>query len=360
MGRALKVLTLKEADQWDRIVKSFQEHDVYYLSGYVKAFEIHGDGQPLLFYYEEKGLRGIHVAMKRDIGEDVLFRDQLEPGKYFDLSTPYGYGGWLVEDDQEKGKDHLFEEYWKWCKRNQIVSEFVRFHPMIGNHRYCEKVYEVIGLGETVAMDLTESEGIWTNMSSKNRGHIRKAMKNNVKIYHGRFPEIFDVFQDLYNSTMEKDGAEDYYYFSNNFYTSVLEDLPENAQVFYGQLTDKTVIAAAIILSENGRLNYHLSGSIRQYSSLAATNLLLYKAALWGNANGYKTLYLGGGVGSGEDSLFQFKRAFYKGELRRFYIGKKIWDIDNYKKLTELRNIEMEKLSENKEKRLNYFPEYRA
>ena len=42
--------------------------------------------------------------------------------------------------------------------------------------------------------------------------------------------------------------------------------------------------------------------------------VLLYKAALWGCEHGMKILYLGGGVGSGEDSLFKFKRAFYKGD----------------------------------------------
>lgn len=68
-------------------------------------------------------------------------------------------------------------------------------------------------------------------------------------------------------------------------------------------------------------MNYHLSGSIWEYANLAPTNLLLYEAALWGCANGCKTLYLGGGVGSGEDSLFKFKKAFYRLEV---YIMKKI------------------------------------
>ena len=119
--------------------------------------------------------------------------------------------------------------------------------------------------------------------------------------------------------------AEDYYYFGPDFYESILEDLPLNAQVFWAE-KDGVTIAASIMLATNGRMNYHLSGSIREYSSLAPTNLLLYEAALWGCANGYKTLYLGGGVGSGEDSLFKFKRAFFKGDLNHFYIGKKIFN----------------------------------
>lgn len=40
----LKVFTLQQIEEWDRIVRSFENYDVYWQSGYVKAFEIHGDG----------------------------------------------------------------------------------------------------------------------------------------------------------------------------------------------------------------------------------------------------------------------------------------------------------------------------
>ena len=116
----------------------------------------------------------------------------------------------------------------------------------------------------------------------------------------------------------------------------MLEDLPHNAQVFWAEKEGK-VIAASMIFATNFRMNYHLSGSLREFSSLAPTNLLFYQAALWGCSNGYRTFNLGGGVGSGEDSLFKFKRAFYKGDLNRFYIGKKIYDQVKYEFLLGLR-----------------------
>ena len=34
---------------------------------YVKAFKIHGDGEPTLFYYEDQNIKAINVVMKRDI-----------------------------------------------------------------------------------------------------------------------------------------------------------------------------------------------------------------------------------------------------------------------------------------------------
>lgn len=343
----LTVYNLDESEQWDLLVRSFQEYDVYWLSGYVKAFQLHGDGDPLLFYYEDDCTRGINVVMKRDVAKDEKFRGLIKEGQYFDFATPYGYGGWIIEgDDTEK----LFETYKNWVEKNGIISEFVRFHPMIQNQEKCYSFYEVIQLGEVVHMELSSPENIWNNIISKNRNMIRKAIKNDIKIYNGRFPVIYKKFREIYNQTMDKDNAEEYYYFEEQFYESVLEDLPHNAQVFWAE-KDGLVIAASIMLATNRRMNYHLSGSLRVYNSLAPTNLLLYEAALWGCANGYNTLYLGGGVGSGEDSLLKFKRAFYKGELNRFYIGKKIYDDENYKELLSVRNII---------KNMGYFPQYRG
>ena len=42
----IRLYGIDEAEQWDAVVRSFTEWDVYYLSGYVKAFQIHGDGDP--------------------------------------------------------------------------------------------------------------------------------------------------------------------------------------------------------------------------------------------------------------------------------------------------------------------------
>ena len=342
----LKVFTVDQSEQWDAIVRSFKEYDVYWLSGYVKAFELHGDGEATLFFYEDEETRGINVVMKRDVAKDAHFKGKLAEGQYFDFATPYGYGGWIIEGEKT---EKLFAEYKEWVDKHGIISEFVRFHPMVKNHEASYPFYEVIKLGEVVHIDLSSSEEIWNNIISKNRNMIRKAIKNDIKICNGRFPEIYEKFRTIYNGTMDKDEAEEYYYFGEQFYASILEDLPENAQVFWAE-KDGEVIAASIMLAANGRMNYHLSGSLREYSSLAPTNLLLYKAALWGCANGCKALYLGGGVGSGEDSLFKFKRAFYKGELNHFYIGKKVFNQEKYDELLQMREpIES-----------GYFPKYRA
>ncbi len=347
----IKAYTMDQSDQWDSIVRSFENYDAYWLSGYVKAFQIHGDGEPLLLYYDDNDTRGINVVMKRDVSDDSRFCKKIPHGQYYDIVTPYGYGGWIIEGDNIES---LFGEYEKWLRKNGIISEFVRFHPMLKNHKKCGGFYDVTELGEVVHMDLSSPETIWENLTSKNRNMIRKAIKNNVRIYNGRFPEIYEQFREIYNQTMDKDDADDYYYFEKDFYNSVLNDLSQNAQVFWAEKDGKT-IATSIMLTANYRMNYHLSGSQREYYSLAPTNLILYQAALWGFEHGIKTLYLGGGVGSGEDNLFKFKRAFYRGDLNHFYIGKRMYDTDKYNELLAIRMKNNANIEQS-----HFFPKYRA
>ena len=159
----LTVYTLEQSEQWDSIVRSFKEYDVYWLSGYVKAFQIHGDGEPLLLFCEEDGVRGINVVMKRDIAKDERFKGKIPEREFFDFATPYGYGGWIIEgEDTEK----LFGTYENWIQNNGIISEFVRFHPMVKNHDASRAFYEVIQLGEVVHMNLSSPEDIWDNIIS--------------------------------------------------------------------------------------------------------------------------------------------------------------------------------------------------
>ncbi len=343
----LSVYTLDQSCQWDTIVRSFKEYDVYWLSGYVKAFQLHGDGEPLLFFYEDRVSRGINVVMRRDIAKDERFAGKIPEGEVFDFATPYGYGGWIIEGGCN---GQLFDEYKNWAEEHSIVSEFVRFHPMIHNHEQCSPFYDIDKLGPVVHMDLLSPQTIWENITSKNRNMIRKAVKNGIQIYNGRFPEIYEQFRVIYDQTMLKDDADKYYFFEPEFYELVLNALPYNAQVFWAE-KNKTVVAAAILLTANRRMNYHLSGSLREYGSLAPTNLLLYEAAMWGSENGYKTLYLGGGVGSGEDGLFRFKRSFYRGSLNSYFVGTKIYDMSLYNNLTNMRSHVVESA---------FFPLYRA
>ncbi len=342
---------LDQHEEWDSIVKFFDKFDVYYLSGYVKGFKIHGDGEPILLYYESDGISGINVVMKRDISKDERFSGLIEGKEYFDITTPYGYGGWHFEGDFSNIDD--FEgEYENWCIDNKIVSEFVRYHPVIENaSESYNDYYEKELLGNTVAIRLDSEEAIWGRFSPSNRRHIKVASKEGVEIRIETSKEAFDVFQYIYKTTMNQDDANSYYYFDEKFFDSVRNDLDGDFKLFTAYLGE-TAIASSIMLFDGKYMNYHLSGQLFEYRRYAGTNKLLYDAAKWGCQNGYDWLHLGGGLGAKEGPLYDFKKSFYKkGEDKEFYVGRKIVDKEKYDYLISLRN---EELSD------DFFPRYRA
>ena len=323
----VRIYSIEENTQWDSIVRGFANYDVYYLSGYVKAFQIHGDGDPCLLYYDADGLRAIYVYMKRKTAIEG----------YYDSVTPYGYGGVLFEGNtSEQNLQAFWKAYVESMKEQGIVDNFVRYHPVLKNAEPMKAISTVIDLGKTIAFDLASPEVIWENIISKNRNMIRKAEKNGITIEHGKGMELLDQFTAIYNATMDKDHAEEYYYFKRPFYESIDSDLKDNYEMFYAMYEGRP-IAMSIMIFANGRLNYHLSGSDIEYRNLAPSNLLLYKAALWGYEQGCKTFHLGGGVGSGEDNLYKFKAAFNKNSDYQFSIGKEIFDQEKYDELVALR-----------------------
>lgn len=342
----MKILDINQSGIWDSIVKSFAQYDVYYLSGYIKAFYIHGDGEPQLLYYEAENLKAIYVYMKRKTRVEGCF----------DSVTPYGYGGVLFEGDtSEQNLQSFWKAYTEKMLEENIVDNFVRYHPVLGNAIPMKSFSNVIDLGKTVAFDLSSEEVIWNNIIRQCRNKIRKAEKNGVEIFHGKDLKLFQDFKRIYNATMDKDHAENYYYFEDAFYESIHRDLRDNYEMFYATLNGE-IIAMSIMLYANNQMHYHLSGSLLEYRNLAPTNLLLYKAALWGCEKGFKTFHLGGGVGSGEDNLYKFKEGFNRYSDYQFSIGKEIFDQERYNELVAMRA--KEDTSFNPES--PFFPLYRS
>lgn len=342
----IRIIDIENTKLWDEIVKGFIKHDVYYLSGYVKAFQIHGDGEPQLLYYEEDDLRAIYVYMKRNTSIDNTY----------DSITPYGYGGVLFEGNvNEKNLRAFWIAYVIQMNELNIVDNFVRYHPVLANAGVMRIISDVIDLGKTIVLDLTSPEVIWKNIVSKNRNMIRKAEKNCVEIYHSHDYKLFKDFISIYNTTMDNDNAEKYYYFDEEFYKSICRDLAGHYEMFYAIYEEK-IIAMSIILFANKQMHYHLSGSVFEYRNLAPSNLLLYKAALWGCEQGFKTFHLGGGIGSGEDNLYKFKAGFNRNSDYQFSIAKHIFNQEKYDVLVN----ERAKSDEEFNKDSNFFPLYRS
>lgn len=340
----MKVLDLNKSNEWKTLLCRFEKKDIYYMLEYILPFYFYGDGEPILFYYEDSNIKAVNVAMKKPISGSI---DNL---MYFDLFTPYGYGGWIVEGHQRKSSiDNLFKEYSEHCINNNIVSEFVRFHPYVASNKVMSCFYQVRQAGKTVSIDL-QKEDLWMNLDGKNRNVVRKAKKKGVQIHKGKSKDLLLKFKALYDDTMKRDGAKDYYFFPNSFYDNFKEYTMDNYEIFYA-VVGSEIVSMAIILISDSYIHYHLSATNSDYFSYSPVNLLLYEVSCWAKKAGYKKFHLGGGVGSKTDGLFKFKKSFTKDDAINYRIGKKIFNKHVYKQLCDKNGVN---------EGVEFFPAYRS
>lgn len=296
---------------------------------------MHGDGTPYLIdFVGDDNSHFCYVVMLSDISEASCFDGILETGKYYDLETPYGYGGPLCDSIVSEGDQKQFIlEFCNYAIEHGIVSQFVRFHPLLMNHMLATHIFETRYLHDTIFIDTSSAELILKNMDSKNRNMVRKAAKNGVTIVRKEIDEYHD-FLPIYKETMNKDEADDYYYFEEEYFEaqSMLRD---NACIFYAMLGKKP-IAAAMMYYNDRFIHYHLAGTVTEYRKYAPSNLLLYETACWACEKGIKKFHLGGGI-TQDDNLFGFKKQFNKGGRLPFVIGRTIFDQNAYNELMLLR-----------------------
>lgn len=330
----LQVINNNEGNIWNDIVHSFRCWDIYYLYEYAYSLYLHGDGKPLLIYYENDGERFCCVVMQNDVAECDKFKSFLPPGKFYDWETPYGYGGPLAEGEiSEDTQRKFFREIVAYCKKNNVVSQFMRFHPLLRNESILSSIAASKFLHNTIYIDTHDIETIVKNMDSKNRNMVRKAEKNGIQVERREIAD-YESFVKLYDATMKKNGAADYYFFSDDYF-KYLKAMNMNVCIFYA-MYQKEAIGGAIFFFNEQYMHYHLAGSNIEYRNMAPNNLLLYKAACWGSERGIPKLHLGGGL-SAEDSLYGFKKQFNKHGSLPFYIGRIVFDQDKYNELLNIR-----------------------
>lgn len=297
---------------------------------------LHGDGDIFLIYFENEADRFCYVVMMRDIAKTVQFSGFLEEEKYYDWETPYGYGGPLADCAITTASQLIFKkEIVDYCIQRNIVAQFVRFHPLLRNYDVLPDVIETRYLRDTIFMDTADSEVIIANMDTKNRNMVRKAQKNGIVIVKKGI-EDFEDFIPMYNETMERNGAEEYYTFKRDYFESLCY-MRDNAFILYALYEDKP-ICGSIMYYNDRFMHYHLSGSYADFRKYAPSNLLLYEAACWAAENGIKQFHLGGGM-IPDDSLFRFKKQFNKNGYASFVVGRTIFNKEAYRELLQIRQI---------------------
>lgn len=302
--------------------------DIYFEKNYGKLYEEMEHGEYRIFDFSDENGSIRHSFIYRNIPDTL----------WFDLVTPYGYGGPVISR-LEKDKTMLLKNFYNafeaYCFENHIVSEFVRFHPMIRNDLDFGAMYHAEFDRYTVGTNLTGDDPVKSEFTKRCRKNIRQALNKGVTYRVTKSPENIDIFQKIYYSTMKRNDASEYYYFEDAYFKELLSAYNENLLLVEALFEEKTIAAGVYMLSE-GVIHIHLSGTLTEYLYLSPAYILRYAATLWGKENGYHMIHHGGGrTNSLEDGLFKFKEQFGGSTRLKFYIGKKIWNQDAYDELSK-------------------------
>lgn len=323
--------------------------DIYFEPNYGKLYEKIENGKVKIFRYEDENGVISNQFIMREIPIEV------DEKTYYDITTPYGYGGPIIEKCV-KGKEKelvkkYYEKFYEYCTKNKIVSEFVRFHPILNNAKDFKEVYNAKCIRKTLGTNLKDFEDpVISEFGKGCRKNIRQALRNGISYKITEKPTNLKTFEKIYYSTMDRNNATDYYYFQDEYFKNILKYFSDNIILVEAIFKEKT-IASGLYFIYNKTIHIHLSGTLNEYLYLSPAYILRYAVTLWGKENGYELIHHGGGRSNLEDdNLFKFKKQFAKNTEFDFYVGKKIWNYEIFEKLCNKKNVNVDE---------EFFPAYR-
>lgn len=341
---------ITEKEKWNNAVRSLQNYDVFYLQEYAKAYKMEDEanGEPLLLVYSDENDYAVNVIFYRDIANLPMFCDILEHDQYYDICSPYGYGGFIGEISDY---DKLNQEYLEFQKKKGYICEFVRFNLFSEYFNYYDG--QVVSPTHNVVRDLSLTQDeLWMDFKQKVRKNVKHALRNELRVILDETGEYLDDFLRIYYGTMERTNANDNFFYSRHFF-ELLNEMQGN-YVYFHVLHNDVIISTELVLYGKEQCYSYLGGTDSNYFNLRPNDLLKYEIIKWAKDKGLNNFVLGGGYGS-DDGIFQYKTCLAPNGIVKFYVGRKIIEKEKYEWLVNQRQSICEKpINE------NYFPLYRS
>lgn len=334
-------LFISDPASWNEFLKKFGDVDVYFTPKYAESYNLVCEGENCAFAYE-------------DAGKAFLFPFRLRPidgTEYFDTISDYGYGGPISTCSDAAFLEDAYAALDSRLSEMKVVSEFCRYHPLLGNSALASHSRDILFCNNTVASDIRPTrDEILMSIDIKKRSNYRRALKNGTSTRLGTLADV-GRFYEIYTQTMRAVSASEFYFLSEDFFADTMKIMGDDAMLLLAEVEGQTV-AGTMLLKSKSRLHYYYSGKDVEHPLYAKSNavtVLLVDAMNLALDLGLKEFHLGGGVGGKEDSLFLFKKDF-SDRLCDFNVSKKILLPDVYAELCAARGIDAAE---------SFFPAYR-
>ena len=308
--------------------------DIYFDEKFLKVYETHENGILGCFKYSDASGEMQVYFIKRSLSD-------FSGGEgYYDITTPYGYGGPRIihcsPGSEKTLTENFFSAFENYCKEEKIISFFCRFHPIIKNAAYSEKGFDEIKLNrQIVVTDLSRDfEEEFAPRAFKDSKYSRR---KGVSIEFDTADRYLDHFIELYYESMKQKHADGYYFFQKSYFEYLFNQFP-------GEIILATAIYRKMPINHKmmfiyGDIAYgHLICKVSEFSNFRPNDLSYFDSMVYAKEKGCRFFVSGGGLSNDpEDSLLKYKMKFSTSPLQDFYIGKKVYDKEVYDQLC--RNI---------------------
>jgi len=326
-----EILFLKDEQRWNNLLSRLPDHlkDVAYTPQYYRLFEELGAGIANCFVYQDNENLAIYPFLINSVNK----LGYILPDEYYDIQGAYGYNGPLLTTYESWFLEKFSIAFCKFCKLNNIIAEFTRFNPLLNNHIGLHHLVP-FNSNDVINVDLSISkEQIWSNSYRKSvRQIINKCnnaeLKEKIILIGEASDKDIEDFISIYYSTLERNSANDFYYFNTEYIYNIRKKLPNNilfALVYY----NSKPIAASINPFMGTNSYGFLGGSLKEYSKINPFTYMLHKVIMKLKDFGLKNYLLGGGHERG-DGIFNYKLSLARNGIINFYIGKKIHNMTIY------------------------------
>ena len=333
--RVLRASEPQERTQWLRIWGLLPEsrRDVYFLPGYLQAFEADGRGEASCAIALSEDCVWLYPFLKCPL---ETASELPTGGPLFDVQTPYGYGGPVVNGPGEE--TGFLRDVWArwsaWCADAGVVGEFVRFHPLVDNRLWAPPEMQMSIDRPTVAMQLDRyPETVWTDSYFRRHRHmIRKAEREGCSFETSAVAGHTSWFAGLYDETQDRLQADDDTRFREAYFETLAGELDQRA--WFGIVKRSGEVAAAVLVLEGTVFGHsHLMGDRREGGPGGITNLVYHGIALEASRHGLQTLHMGGGrTPHDKDSLLRFKTSLSP-DRANFWLGTLCHNAPAYQRL---------------------------
>lgn len=337
----------KWLEYWESVSKREPFANPYYCELCCNA-----SSSALCIFWEDGQGKILLPIIKRDISYDLALEQGL---RYYDLTSPYGYGGPFFKGNPNW--EAFWLEFIEWARKEDIVSCFIRFSLLIPEEVKKHVATKNRNMNIVRSLDISY-EKLWYEYEHKVRKNVKRAINNNIEIKIDNQGITIDQFIDIYYETMQRRKANPEYYFGKEFFERIISQLRDSYLIFNAYYKEE-IISTELVLISNENIYSFLGGTREKYFILRPNDLLKHEIIRWGVNNKKKNYILGGGY-SGNDGIYLYKKSFApKGEIE-FSVAEIIINDNYYKELEKLR---LEKESKNGIPwipRKDYFPSYRG